>query len=251
MKTLNKKILIFAMIISFITAYLAYDYLNNIQQGSAVKETATIPVASRDILPGETISENMITEIKVPESDLLNMGIRNIGDISGKIAKEKIIKGESIPDERLLQDGETHLPFLIPEGKRAISIAIDEFSGVADLIKPNDFVDIYVTVEEKVIDMKDSKIVHPKTSILLLQNIQVIAVSKEVLKKKNEREDVPEEYAVTVAVKPSDGEKLVLGEEMGNIKLALRGIGDDSIHYTPGVIREDLVTEKGKVVIYK
>ncbi len=251
MKSLNKKILIIAIFISFITAYLAYDYLDNIQEGSITIETKNIPVASRDILPGEMISPKMIVEIEVPENDFSYKGIKNIDELVGKIAKEKIIEGESIPNERLLQDGEKHLPFLIPEGKRAISIAIDEFSGVADLIKPNDFVDIYVTVEEKVIDMKDSKIVHPKTSILLLQNIQIVAVSKEVLKKEDERKDIPAKYAVTVAVKPSEGEKLVLGEEMGHIKLALRGIGDDSIHYTPGVVREDLVTEKGKVIIYK
>ena len=251
MKSLNKKIFIFALIISLVTAYLAYDYLNKVQQGSAQIETKKILVASRDILPGEKISKNMITDIEVPKDSYSTVGIHNINDLTEKVAKEKILKGEVIPDKRLLQEGETQLPFLLPDGKRGISIAIDEFSGVADLIKPNDFVDIYVTVEEKVIDMRDSKIVHPKTSILLLQNIQVMAISKEVIKSEEERMEVPQKYAVTVAVAPSDGEKLVLGEEMGNIKLALRGVGDDSIYFTPGMVREDLVTEKGKVVIYK
>ncbi len=250
MKSLNKKIFFFAIIVSLITAYLAYDYLNKLQQGSSVMKTKTMLIASQDIMPGEKISKNMITDIEVPEESYSPMGIHNINELTEKVAKEKILKGEIIPHERLLQEGETQLPFLIPDGKRALSLAIDEFSGVADLVKPNDFIDIYITVEEEIIDMQDSKIVHPKTSILLLQNIQVMAISKEVMKSEDERE-VPAKYAVTVAVDPSDGEKLVLGEEMGNIKIALRGIGDESIYFTPGVVREDLVTEKGQVVIYK
>jgi len=54
---------------------------------------------------------------------------------------------------------------------------------------------------------------------------------------------------VTVAVSAEEGEKLVLGEEMGSIKLALRPFGDDSVYFTPGVVRNDLVTDKGKIVI--
>lgn len=250
MKNFNKKIFVLALIISIITAYLTYDYLRSLQ-GNTVIEMKTILVAAQDILPGEEIKESMIVELEVNKDSYSEEGINNKNELIKKTAREKIFQGETIPSQRLIQEGENSIPFLIPDGKRAISIAIDEFSGVADLIKPNDFVDVYVTVEEKTIETKDSKIVYPQTSILLLQNIQVMAVSKQIIKQEKDRSDVPTKYAVTLAVSAQEGEKLILGEEMGNIKLALRGVGDDSIHLTPGMVREDLVTDKGKVVIYK
>lgn len=250
MKNLNKKILIIAMIIALFTAYMTYIFLNNLQQGNVIAATKTILVASRDIYPGEKINDSMLKELDVNEESYIEKGINNKDELMNKVAREKILEGETIPSQRLVQDGETSLPFLIPEGKRAISLAIDEFSGVADLIHPDDFVDIYVTVDEKTIDMNDQKIVYPQITTLLLQNVQVMAVSKQVEKPETEREEIPSKYAVTLAVSATDGEKLVLADEMGNIKLALRGIQDDSINLTPGIIRQDLVTEKGKVVIY-
>jgi hypothetical protein len=33
--------------------------------------------------------------------------------------------------------------------------------------------------------------------------------------------------------------------------MALRPFGDDSIYLTPGVVRDDLVTDKGKILIPK
>lgn len=250
MKSLNKKIFIFALMLALITASLTYNYLNQIKEANTTMETKIILVAAVNILPGQKISPNMLKEIEVRKDSYTETGVQNKNEIINKTAKEKILQGETIPSERLIQEDEKGLSYIIPEGKRALSIAINEFSGVADMIKPNDFVDIYVTVSELSINTQDSTIVYPKTSILLLQNIQILAVSKQVLKTDNERTDIPSKYAVTLAVAPSDGEKLVLGEEVGNIKLGLRGVGDDSIYLTPGVIREDLVTEKGKVVIY-
>lgn len=250
MKNLNKKIFILALIISIITAYLTYGYLKSLQKDTKIK-TKNILVAAQDIQPGQKISINMIKDLEVNQDSYIKEGINNKSELVNQIVREKIYKGETIPQKRLIKEGELHLPFLIPEGKRAISIVIDEFSGVADLIQPNDFVDIYVTVEENNIDTNDSVIVYPQTSILLLQNIQVMAISKQTIKKEEQRIDTPSKYAVTLAVSASDGEKMILGEEIGNIKLALRGVGDDSIHLTPGVVRQDLVTEKGKVVLYK
>lgn len=251
MKNFNKKILLAAIIISLITAYFTFLFLRNLQQsGTVISETKTILVASRDILPGEIITDSMLEEIDVNKDSYIEQGISNKNDLMNKSVREKIFKGETIPFERLVQEGETSLPFLIPEGKRAVSLAVDEFNGVADLIQPDDFVDVYVTVDEKAIDMNNQKIVYPQITTLLLQNIQVMAISKKVEKSEDSRTDVPSKYAVTLAVSAIDGEKLILAEEMGKIKLALRRVKDDSIYLTPGIIRQDLVTEKGKVVIY-
>lgn len=84
---------------------------------------------------------------------------------------------------------------------------------------------------------------------MILQNILVLGMGQ--------LQDVPEEprtelpKTVTLAVTLQEAERLALGEEMGVLKMALRRVGDHDIVLTQGVIREDLVTDRGKVVLPK
>lgn len=251
MKNLNKKLLILALIFSTLTTYLVFSYIKGANKVNSEPEYIKIVVASRDIMPREKITSNMIKEIKVlKESHIIN-SIQDKNKIIGMYTKERIMKGEVIPQERLFKEGEEYLSFRIPKDRRAVSIAVDEMKGVADLIKPGDYVDVYVTVTEKKIENKYNNVVYPEMTKLLLQNILVLAIGKEQFAKDEDRKEIPDRYSVTLAVSATDAEKLILGEEIGVLKLALRPLKDIKINDTPGAIRNDLVPEKGKVIIEK
>ncbi|HKL10301.1 MAG TPA: Flp pilus assembly protein CpaB [Clostridia bacterium] len=249
----KKKILLAALIFAIAAAYLTYQFLGSIKTTDAVKNEKTILVAKRTLMPGSKISGTDIDSMDVGEDSYIPASaLMDRNEIVGKITKERILEGEIFAGERMIENDEDELAFMVPVGKRAISVNIDQFSGVGDLIRPNDYVDIYITAYEKTIETASTKIYMPETSILLLQDIQVLAVSKQIMNVEGEeRKEIPNSYAVTVAVSAEEGEKLVLGEEMGSIKLALRPFGDDSVYFTPGVVRNDLVTDKGKIVIPK
>ena len=252
MKT-KKKILLAAVFFALLTAYLTYQFLGTMQKTEKAKSDKTILVAKVDLMPGQKIMGGDIDAIEVVEDSYIPVSaLTDKAEIIGKIAKDKILSGETFVKDRLIGGDENELAFIVPDGKRALAVNIDEFSGVGDLIRPNDYVDIYITAYEKTIETANAKLYMPETSILLLQDIQVLAVSKTIRSTGEEdRTEIPKGYAVTVAITAEEGEKLVLGEEMGSIKMALRPFGDDSIYFTPGVVRDDLVTDKGKIVIPK
>jgi len=249
----KKKILLAALLFAIAAAYLTYQFLGSVNTSESPKNEKTILVAKKALMPGSKISVSDIDSMEVGEDSYIPASaLIDRNEIVGKVTKERILEGEIFVKERMIKSDENELAFMVPTGKRAISVNIDQFSGVGDLIRPNDYVDIYITAYEKTIETASSKIYMPETSILLLQDIQVLAVSKEILNVEGEeRKEIPNNYAVTVAVSAEEGEKLVLGEEMGSIKLALRPFGDDSEYFTPGVVRNDLVTDKGKIVIPK
>ena len=250
MKT-KKKILLAALFFAVLSAYLIYQFLGGMDETQETKAERIIFIAKTDLAPGSEISNADVEKMEISiDAYVPGSALSDMKEIVGKTAKDRIVEGEIFVEERLVDDDEKDLTFFVPQNKRAISVNTDEFSGVGDMIKPNDHVDIYITAYEKSIETANSKIYMPETSILLLQNIQVLAVSKEKLRTdEDEREEIPNNYAVTVAVTAEEGEKLVLGEEMGSIKFALRPFGDDSICFTPGVVRDDLVTDKGKISI--
>lgn len=234
MKQLNKKIFLLALILAIITTILFFFFLKGIKENGDIG-MRTILVAAKDILPGQKITIEMIQEIKVPKSSYTGGGLDQESQISGKIAKEKILQGETFPSGRLAQQNETGLPYLIPSGKRAISIPVDQYKGVADLIQPNDIVDVYVTLPEKS-DASGAK--YPDTAKLFLQKIQVLAISKQTQKSDTSRMETPDVYAITLAVTPQQGEKLIFAQQTASITLALRGVNDNSQSQTTGIVRQ-------------
>ncbi|RKD28777.1 Flp pilus assembly protein CpaB [Thermohalobacter berrensis] len=251
MQNLNKKLFIIALLFALITSYFTYRYLHQIKNKYNKTEYIKVIVATKDILPREKITSEMIEEVKVIKGTNVIKGIQDRSKIIGKYAKGKILKGEVIPADRLFKDEEKFLSFRISNGKRAISIAADNISGVSDLIKPGDYVDVYVTVDEKMIENKYNKVVYPPITKLLLQNIKVLAIDKKQFADNKERKQIPNRYAVTLEVSPIQAEKLVLGEEIGRLKLALRPLNEDKIYNTPGTIRQDIVPDKGKITVPK
>lgn len=252
MKGFNMKLLLVSFILAIVTTYLGYSYLKQIEEASIEKpKYIKIIVATSDIPERTEINASMIEEIEVNETSYLLNSIQKKDEIIGKFTKEKILKGELIPKERLMEENAEDLSLRIPEGKRAVSVSINEMSGVGDLIKSGDYVDVYVTVDEYIIDRKTSKTIYPQITKLLLQDIQVLAVSKEMNRVDEQRIEIPVAYAVTLAVNSNQGEKLVHGEDSGRLKLALRPLTDRNIYDTPGTIRFDIVPDKGELTIQK
>ena len=176
---------------------------------------------------------------------------QNGKSIIGMFTKEEILEGELIPRERLMEENTEDLSLRIEEGKRAVSISSNEISGVGDLIIAGDYVDVYVTVDEYTVDKKTTRSIYPHITKLLLQNIKVLAISKEMSKGDEKRIETPSKYSVTLAVDSSEGEKLIQAEDLGRIKLALRPLIDQSTYDTPGAIRSDIVPDRGKLIIQK
>jgi len=238
MKNINKKIIIISITLSLIVTYLIYNYLKSLDDELKEIEYMEILVASQDINPRQQITDIMIEKIKINKDSYVVNSLQNPEDIIGMFTKGKILKGEVIPSERLFKNEERDLSIRVPKGKRAISVLTNEITGVADLIKPGDYVDVYVVLDEYTDKVNNYD--YPKTGKILLQNILVLAVSKEQNRTDEDRFEVPGTYPVTLAVLPKDGEKLILGDEMGTIKLAIRPLHEKDIINTNGTIRNDL-----------
>lgn len=245
----NKKILLLAVVLALVTSFLIYSYLQGIKKSENNVEYTNVVVAVKTIEKRAEISSNDVKIEKVLKSYANAQACTDINEVMGKRASDRIIQGEQILKDRLIGEEKLLLSYAVPEGKRAVTINVNEATEVGDFIRPGDYVDILATFDKYEIEDNRQKIVYPRTSKVILQNILVLGMGQ--------LQDVPEEprtelpKTVTLAVTLQEAERLALGEEMGILKMALRRVGDHDIVLTQGVIREDLVTDRGKVVLPK
>lgn len=196
--------------------------------------------ASEDIPAGARITEKMLEKSTVPE-DQLQPGIyTNPEDIIGKYAKNAILKGENFPAQRLYGADENILSMRLQPGYRAFSVAVTRFSGVADLLKAGDRVDVFVFLKEIV---GEEALVRSDVAQIMLQNVEVLAVRRETETDSERAEEIPDLYAVTLAVPVKAVEKLILAEETGLVKLALRPMEDNGTVTSYGVIWKELLLD--------
>jgi pilus assembly protein CpaB len=220
-------------------------------------------VAMAEIYPGEVITSSSLKEVQwpadlYPKSDVFS----DSGKLVGRVADKGIHAGEPIYRIDLAgEDSRGGLPVVIPDGYRAMTVAVTEIKGVGGFIKPGDHVDVVNTFEVKIPNSlvehlsKDYNVYLPPSKWVakpVLQDALVLATAQKMYEdpKATVVDGVDKAAAANGADKPKDGDKkeggegeeskativnsvtlavtpeqaaiLALAEETGNLRLALR-----------------------------
>ncbi len=138
--------------------------------------------------------------------------------------------------EDLLDKNANSMAVRLPEGMRAVGIKVniqDIAGGFASL--PMSHVDI-ISVLRRGSD-GDS------LSQILLENVLVLGADQEMGRKEGQNAMVAS--TVTLALSPEDAEVIALAQEMGTLKLVLRGFNDNKPSKTNGV-SGDAIARRGR-----
>ena len=159
-------------------AFLIFSYTQEkTEQVSKIFGAQTSVVqASEFINEMQTIQENMVELVQIPEKFVQPGYARQIEDVVGLVALAPIARGEQVLSNKVILPGpETGLSLQVSPGKRAITIPINEHRAVARLLKPGDRVDMLVAVD---INTGNSQTRYIKT---LLQDIVILATGVRVV----------------------------------------------------------------------
>jgi len=232
----NKFVIVLALVFGLLTAYLVLNYLQDVKAALDNNEYVEIVIANQDIPANTVISASMLSMKKIPFQYVHSQEITDNSEVIGKILLVPLNAGESIMKNQVISqsDKKNGLAYVIPEGKRALTIPVDEVSGVAGLIKPGDKVDVISTIT-----IGDNQ---PKTyTLMVLQNIEVLATGKQI---EETAENVTAEVnTVTLAVALAEAKPLMMANQKGVIRLMLRSPIDDSQGYTEPFTMEDFLRQ--------
>lgn len=249
----NRGVLLLGLFLGIVSAVLIVVYLSQAGDGGGgeVSGGAVTPtvVASMDIAAGTRIVEGMVETKDIAVDTVLAGAFPETETVIGQVVRVSLVAGEQVIATKVtatgaaIAEGENPpLAFVIPAGKRAVSIQVSNVIGASGLIRPGDFVDVILTME-----VEEDNIAQT-----ILQNILVLSVDQDVTRALvNEGEEAPvvgdgtdvnpEATTVTLAVAPAHGEVLAVAEACATprLALALRGFGDSSSVETRTVWAED------------
>ena len=232
-----------ALICGGLAAYLSFTYLRS--SGASGVAVASEPassrliVASRDMQIGRVITPADIKQVDWPSGDMPLGYSSSPAEVVGRGLLTPVRANEPLLTNKLaLKEAGGGLTITIPEGKRAMSVKVDEVIGVAGFVLPGTRVDVLVTVDQL------AKYEEPTTK-LILQNITVLAAGQTV--QENEQGEPQTVTVVTLVVTPDEGEKLALSATKGRIQLALRnGLDLDTVE-TQGIRSRSLIATQRPV----
>jgi pilus assembly protein CpaB len=231
--------LVVAVFFGLIAAYGIYNFLGQQRQAAEALKTATanIVVATKDIPSGTAITDAMVKDgtVKItawPKASVPAGSFSSTDKLVGKMNRGKILAGEPILESRLSGEG-SGLTVRLEPGKRAMAVRVDEIIGVSGFLLPDDRVDVIVTTTPV-----GAAAATDKLSKIVLQNMRVLSVAQNV-----EQKDGKPQLArsITMEVTPEESEKLSIASQEGQIVLALRSIGDNSVAQTRGSNKRDLL----------
>ncbi|MCF6466670.1 Flp pilus assembly protein CpaB [Clostridium sp. Cult2] len=209
----NKRILLIGVILGLITVFLLNRYINTIKKTEDVGVTTSyseVVVAQTSIPAHIRITEEMVKLSSIPTDGIHPDAVTDLEKVIGKISKAEIINEEQILAGRVaMEDLDEILSYRIPEDMRAITIPVNEVSGVANYISVGDKIDILATY-----DIEESK------TYTQLQNIEVLELGS--LKSSVESETTQQPNTITILVNPEQAEVIAFATINGEFHLTLR-----------------------------
>ncbi|NCO65677.1 Flp pilus assembly protein CpaB [Candidatus Aquicultor secundus] len=217
--------IVFAAVATAGAAYYIASLRSSVTEGQRLIEVA---VAKKSIETGASMSEMLasgsVAMQKIPKQYVAEGALTSTDGYSDKVLSSDLVKGEQLTRAKFKKETEAGLAYKIPEGHIAVSIAVDEITGVGGKLQSGNRVDVLATFSPSS-DKDMTKI--------MLQNVEILATPDATTGDKGGgfikggQQTSTGKRTVTLSVSSVNAEKLVFAAEKGHIWLGLRRSGDD------------------------
>lgn len=211
-----------AVLLGIIGVFMANNFIDKTISSMeaeilAKKKLIKVVVPRRDIAKGERIvaADMSIREIPLAYVDRGAVTPDRFEIAQGQTITHDIQKGRSLMWAHLRGGDVPTFSGILPEGRRAVTVLVDEVNSFSGLLEPQDRVDFVLTYQNS-----NNKTV----TFVVLENILVLATGKKVRTRNLETSELSNEMyaAVTIEVTPEQAKKIILAQEAGRLTAVLR-----------------------------
>jgi pilus assembly protein CpaB len=180
---------------------------------AATAGTGKVAVALVDIALGSRLNPDMVRLVDWPANAMPPGAISDPKLLASRVTRSSLQRGEPLMEGKLAPPGtQGGLSAVVAEGKRAMTVRVNDVVGVAGFALPGNFVDVLVnTQEDGPRGMKDASI-----SKIVLERILVLAIAQEAGRDETKPKVV---NAVTLELSPQQAERLDLARSFGTLSL--------------------------------
>lgn len=212
----RKALLIFGG--AWLSAALLTWFLWSQTKTPKVEKTVACVAATHDMPAGTRLKKSDIRLVNVSERALPKTALLDETAAIDRVLLFPVSTNETLTSVKLTSTSRAEgLAAIIDPGKRAISVQINDTSGVAGLIQPRSHVDVLFT--------RTGSMAEALTSTIL-EDIVVLSIGRATEVSQNTNIDPkasrPQNQAVTLLVTPEEARKIELAKNQGKIGLSLR-----------------------------
>jgi pilus assembly protein CpaB len=226
-----------ALVLGLFAVFIANAYLTGKQNEAALSGTTKVAVAAVPMDYGNDITPDKVRFVDYPNRSLPPGAFQNAAQLlpagQKRFALMPIGVNEPILATKISGAGQgASIAALLPDGMRAATVRINDVSGVAGFVQPNDSVDVLIT-RQVAAGANGSQ----QLTDVLLQNVRVLAIDQQ---SKNPDGTPKVAHTATLQVSPLDAQKLALAQEAGSLSLVLRKPGEQNNPVVETVSLNDL-----------
>jgi pilus assembly protein CpaB len=222
---------IILLLLSLLSGIIAVAWLHNLNTAATPEAEAgtSIVVAGKNLDYGDHVSPADLRVVKWPAGTVPAGSFTKIEDLAGP-GEDRVVLRPMEANEPVLatkvsgNGGKSSLSSVIEADKRAMTIHVNDATGVAGFVQPGDHVDILLTHADLARTDGSPGASSPMSSAkieVLLQDVLVRAIDQEINVRKDAASTIK---AVTVEVSPRDAQKLTLASSIGTLSLTLRNM---------------------------
>ncbi len=205
--------------------------------------TNKVAVAKADISLGGRVTPELVNMVDWPATSVPPGAFTDPKLLETRVARTSMARGEPIMESKLAPPGTTGgLSAVVADGKRAMTVRVNDVVGVAGFALPGNFVDILVNTQEEGTKSNGNK--EKPISKIVLERILVLAIAQESSRDETKPKVV---NAVTLELTPIQAEKLDLARSVGTLSLVLRNQIETTPVNTEGATKASLLDAKAPV----
>jgi pilus assembly protein CpaB len=243
----NRRAALVSFILGLVSILLLMLYMRRYERDMSGGERVRLVVALKPIKRGTLITEDLLSTRDVPVAYVEDRAIKanEASKIIGiRAATQVAAQGLLMWTDLAVASEERDLSSLVQPGKRAMTVRAsnnDERKSNA-LIRPGDYVDVLVTVNEPEPDSgkpsskaNDSKLSSESgKSVVLLQRILVLAIGLDtepqaVSASQKNKQQTSRDMVLTLSLNLQEGQLLQLASEKGHLSVAVRNPEDQRV----------------------
>ena len=215
-----------AILLGLAAVFIANSYLSR-----AEKEQATTPggmvkvvVAAAPLPFGAAITPEKIRAVDWPAASVPPGAFRDPVQLTS-LGKSRVVLRQIEPGEPILtsklsaEGGRATMSGVLRPDMRAVAVRVSDVAAAGGFVLPGDTVDVFVTRTLPALDGGQSQ----QITDVLLQGTRVIAIDQNA---NDASKDPAVGKTATLEVNQVDAQKLVLGQQAGQLTLVLRNVTD-------------------------
>lgn len=213
----------------------------------ANRETRAVVVASRDLAPGETINNSSAAVREFPKEFLHEsaLGPTEFNRIDGEALLIGVRAGEPLLPVYTVTRGGAFFSGSIKEGRRALTIEVDELSSIAGMVKPGDVIDLIMTAKPPQSVGSAVPSYQPESfTFPLLSGVEVMATGRA---QRGTAANAESYSTVTLNVTPQEANAIIVAKASAKVTAVLRSPKDQDPNPSTATSVSDVVAEAARL----